>query len=141
MTLKKFSFKWRYLLAGSLLALVLISIQKLLSPGFLRADHSAPVSTCKTNLVNLATALEMYSSDHQGKYPQNLNQLVPNYIRTLPECPGSLGYFAEFGPGAAYNSDGYDDYYFLQCTGDAHRDSNLPRNYPQYDGIQGLIDR
>lgn len=95
--MKNFILKWKYTLAGATLAVLLFAIQRVLSPGFWRADHSAPGLTCKSNLKNLAAALEMYSRDHKGGYPRSLAQLAPKYLQSIPECPSpeSQGYRAE----------------------------------------------
>ena len=95
------------------------------------------------NLKNIGTALEMYSLDFEGKYPRNLNLLTPNYLKTIPACPEpeSLGYFAEFGLKAAINTAGFQDYYYLRCIGTGHKKVSIGRNYPAYDGVQGLIER
>ena len=37
---------------------------------------------CKSNLINIATACEMYAADHQGRYPKNLDELT----KFLDEC-------------------------------------------------------
>lgn len=55
--------------------------------------------------------------------------------------PDALGYFAEFGPAAALNTEGFEDYYYIECVGKGHKDVGIGRNYPTYDGIQGLIER
>jgi hypothetical protein len=100
---------------------------------------------CKSNLKSIGTAMEMYSVDYGGRYPQNFSFLTPNYLREIPECQetghGSLGYFVECGEGATYNSEGFRDYYFIECVGTGHGYEFVPRNYPQYDAIQGIIDR
>lgn len=71
--------------------------------------------------------------------------LTPNYLKTIPECPksqkGSLGYFADFGPKAGYNEFEFIDYYIVECNGEGHLDVGVGPNYPQYDGISGLIER
>jgi len=138
---RKFLFKWRFVLAGGAVAVLLFSLQRLLSPGFLRADHSAPATTCKSNLKVLAAALEMYSDDHQGSYPATLSELVPRYLQSVPECPApeSQGYQAEFGRTAAHNTEGLDNYYLIQCSGAGHQ--GYPRNYPRYDSARGLVER
>jgi hypothetical protein len=41
---------------------------------------------CKSNLKNLGTALEMYSTDYKGKYPASLGALTPNYLKFIPSC-------------------------------------------------------
>ena len=88
----------------------------------------------------------MYSSDWEGKYPSSLSQLTPKYLKTIPECPaaGSVTYKSLIGPGTAYNTgtaNGFQDYYFIYCGGENHAAVSVPENYPQYDGISGLIER
>lgn len=91
----------------------------------------------------MGTALEMYSTDFDGRYPRHLGKLTPNYLKTIPQCPQSKHqtYRMATGPGMAYNTAGFKDYYFLECTGNSHAKVGVSRNYPQYDGIQGLIER
>jgi hypothetical protein len=121
---------------GLLLAWVLV-------PNYIRAQSRGGITACKSNLKNIGTAFEMYSTDWSGKYPTALSQLTPNYLKTIPECAGAgkVTYTIETGLNAAYNSDGKEDYYFIQCEGSNHTQVSVPENYPQYDGIQGLIDR
>lgn len=49
-------------------------------------------SGCVHNLCG--NGLEVYSSNHEGKYPDNLNQLVPECLEKLPTCPNSPNGFA-----------------------------------------------
>ncbi|CAN0409467.1 unnamed protein product, partial [Phaeothamnion confervicola] len=44
---------------------------------------------CKSNLKNLATALEFYSTDNAGRYPNSISKIVPGYLKTLPLCPSA----------------------------------------------------
>lgn len=98
--------------------------------------------------------MELYSQDHDGKYPLTLTALVPKYLDKMPECnfsrPGS--YRLVTGPGVGYNNgelrqDGtraepFSHYYLIWCEGDRHhRATGVPVNYPQYDGIRGLMER
>lgn len=39
----------------------------------------------RSKLKNVATALEMWSTDHQGAYPERLEQLVDHYLIKVPE--------------------------------------------------------
>ena len=114
-----------------------------LVPNMIRARAGGHLTACKSNLKNRGTALERYSTDWRGKYPETMGQLTPNYLKTIPECPaaGAVTYTLETGPTTAYNTQGFADYYFLQCKGKSHSRVSVPRNYPQYDGIQGLIER
>ena len=87
--------------------------------------------SCKSNLKNLGTALEMYANDYQGHYPRKLELLAPKYLRSLPDCPGSEN--------MTYNFEvtKEPDRYTLSCAGNNH--SGLgPANYPQYTSQNGL---
>lgn len=125
------------------IVLSVILLVGLLAPNFIRHGCRGQLTACKSNLKNIGTALEMYSTDWSGHYPRNLNMLTPNYLKTLPECPkaGRVTYHAEFGLHAGYNEEMFQDYYFVECSGDYHKEVSLPADYPQYDGIQGLIER
>ena len=88
---------------------------------------------CLAELGSVATALEMYSTEHGGHYPQALDALVPGYLPTLPYCPSagidtySVGY--QVGPEAPFNEGRCQDFYYLCCTGNHHPDAipNTPR--------------
>ena len=54
------------------------------------AKPAPPAEACRENLTNVGTALEMYSVDF-GAYPQSLEPLTPNYLRTVPICPSADG--------------------------------------------------
>lgn len=52
--------------------------------------HPGQWTACRTNLKNLASALEMYSTDYSGQYPESLERLLAgNYLKTLPTCPAA----------------------------------------------------
>jgi len=49
-------------------------------------------SACKSNLKNIATALEMYATDNRGRYPTGLDQLLQPptpYLKQIPTCPAA----------------------------------------------------
>ena len=126
---------------------IIAILAAILVPNFIRARAQGQLTACKSNLKNIGTALEMYSTDWSGKYPSQasgLGTLTPNYLKTIPECPsaGTDTYSGAYvtGPNQAYNTT-FQDYYFLACSGTFHSAVSLPQNYPQYDGIQGLIER
>ena len=105
--------------------------------------RNGQLTVCKSHLKNLGTAMEMYSTDWQGKYPEILQQLTPNYLKVLPNCPGAgkMSYQLETGLDATGNEAGFLDFYFLKCQGLNHSVHDVPRDYPQYDGVNGLIER
>ena len=116
----------------------------LLAPNFIRArSRQDPHTACKSNLKNIATALEMYSTDWNGDYPTSLTPLTPNYLKTIPECPtaATTTYAVAFGKYAPYNTHGYEQYYYLECHGENHLARHTTANFPAYNGIQGLIER
>lgn len=88
---------------------------------------------CKGNLKNIGTALEMYCTDNNGRYPPTMALLRPEYLRSVPTCPHSrwsrsTDYVAVTGSNP--------DLYTVVCTG-----SHPDRYYPQYTSVTGLIER
>lgn len=122
---------------------IIAILAAILVPNFIRARAQGQLTACKSNLKNMGTAMEMYSTDWSGKYPTDRNQLTPNYLKTIPECPaaGTDTYNMTSGTGAVYNTQSYQDYYFISCSGNNHLPVSVPANYPQYNGIVGLIER
>ena len=122
---------------------IIAILAAILVPNFIRARAQGQLTACKSNLKNIGTAMEMYSTDWGGKYPTaiGLPGLAPNYLKTIPECPaaGSSTYTALFS--GALNTAGYQDYYYISCNGGNHTAVSVSGNYPAYDGIQGLIER
>lgn len=97
--------------------------------------EEAQLVHCKGNLGNLATALEMYSTDWAGSYPDSLDKLTPEYLREIPLCPTE-----QAGPYrySLVQEEGYDFPVFqLVCTGKQH--PQLAANHPRY-GVVGLIE-
>ena len=172
---------------------VVAVVSTLLFPNFVQARARGQLTACKSNLKNIGTAAEMYSTDWEGRYPNSLALLTPNYLQTIPECPPArrvtyeyerrliaLNKFVclthdltdankqcdeklralnrsvqleEFAPsleasslpvcpdGEVYRYDAYLETYWMCCKGSNHEGVSVPADYPQYDGIQGLIDR
>ena len=92
------------------------------------------LTACKSNVKNLATSLEMYSTDNAGHYPTSLAPLTPNYLKKLPQCPSAqkvtYGYVRAETP----------DAYTLWCGGCYHHASGINEpNYPQYTSYSGLL--
>jgi len=52
-------------------------------------------TACKCNLRNLGTAVELYYSEHGKKFPSNLDQLLPEYVHSLPVCPSDVAHSPE----------------------------------------------
>lgn len=105
-------------------------------PNFIKARGQSQLTACKSNCKNLATGLEMWASDHQGRYPEKLSQITPDYLRTIPTCPadGRDTYTETYR--VTQNPDNFSFY----CSGHSHTHI-VPDGYPQYEATQGLIDR
>ncbi|MCE7872894.1 hypothetical protein DYH09_21285 [bacterium CPR1] len=58
-------------------------------PNFIKVKPRGVSTACKSNLKNIATALEMFSTDNKGAYPPQLAGLTPNYLKLIPNCPGA----------------------------------------------------
>lgn len=119
----------------------------LVSHWSVRADSNSDLTTCKSNLKNIGTALEMYSTDYEGLYPPSMSHLTPNYLKTIPTCPStgkdtysSTLKVAHYDPPTEIGGvDEITDSYYFHCSGGKH--PGISGDYPSYDFIQGLVDR
>ncbi len=73
---------------------IIAILAAILIPNFIRAREEAQYSACESNLKNIATALNMYSTDWNGSYPTvsasglyTLTSFTPTYMQTVPSCP------------------------------------------------------
>jgi len=68
-----------------------------------KAEGQRQLRQCCTNLKNIGTALENYSTDYSGRYPRvgpfggsieeiPLTMLSPGYLETVPTCPTGEAY-------------------------------------------------
>ncbi len=116
---------------------IIAILAAILVPNFIKARAQGQLTSCKSNLKNAATALEMYSTDNTGRYPNNLGLLTPNYLKIIPNCPSAQADTYT----AAYTSTTNPDAFTFFCNGTNHSAANTPANYPQYSSYQGLIER
>lgn len=116
---------------GVLLTLAAIVI----TPNFIRGGNRGSLTSCESNLKNIGTALEMYSTDNKGLYPFSLRLLLPNYLKVIPTCPtaGRDTYSGSYAHRA--KPDGYSYY----CEGTNHGGVGISPNFPQYNSDQGLV--
>lgn len=120
-----------------MIAIAIIAILvAILVPNFVRARSRSNLSVCISNLKNIASGVEMYSTDNGGRFPTSLTQVRPNYIKIVPICPvaGSDTY------SSSYSSSVSPDNYQLYCDGSYHL-GFAPAEYPQYDPSRGLVER
>ena len=88
------------------LATVCIAVMLLghvLSPNLFRGRSSGDGSGCQRNLKLVTQALEAYAHEHRGLFPDHLEDLEPDYLREVPDCPDS-GHNS-YSPGYAVSAD------------------------------------
>lgn len=76
-----------------------------------RADTYASLVGCQQYLARIEEGLINYAKEHDGQYPESLQQLVPQHIPSLPICLKS---------DTPYSYELPENGYLVSCTG-AHR--------------------
>ena len=120
---------------------IIAILAAILVPNFVRARGQGHLTACKSNLKNIGTACEMYATDNAGRYPANLSALTSGamggYLKSIPTCPaaGSDTYTDSYSHGMN------PDIFTVYCKGSNHTAVDTADNFPQYDSVQGLIER
>jgi hypothetical protein len=107
---------------------------------------------CQRNMKKIGNALEMYHY-HHNIYPENIQELIPDYLSEFPTCPGVnpitfmqkplmkhrvIGKYEESYE--VYNSEDPElSRFTIYCNGKNHRKLINKGNYPQYSSIEGDI--
>ena len=127
----------------AIIAGVVLLLAAILVPNFMKARARGQLTACKSNLKNIATALEMYASDNKGRYPVSLDRLTTDpkpYLKTIPTCPaaGKVTY-------QDYRFSTKPDAFSFSCCGNNHGASYNgfradSSNYPRYTAVEGLLD-
>lgn len=114
-----------------------------------RARPLGSTIPCKSNVRNVATALEMYASDNAGAYPTSMARLTQgNYLRLIPTCPAAgkdtfSGAYRFTAAKRARNGQilsGGDSFSF-HCHGTNHSKLGARPNHPRYHSLSGLEER
>ena len=92
---------------------------------------------CESNLRTISNAIEMYSTDHRGKYPKKIDELVPGYLPKIPKCPaaGRDTYSSSY----VLKTDNLSESYSLFCSGSHHTAMGLGKDYPAYIYLLGTV--
>ena len=115
---------------------------------FVRRQQGS-ITPCKSNVRNLATALEMYASDNGGRYPTTWTKLTSgNYLKLIPTCPaaGTDTYSSTYRYTTASRApngkriQGKDTFSF-HCQGNNHSKNGTRPNHPAYDSEFGLEEK
>ena len=120
----------------TIVIVILAVLAMILLPNYVRARSRGRLSACETNLRNMASALEVYSTDNARQFPSRLEELSPTFVQSIPTCPSA-------GSSAAY-LDGFTSArnpaaYTLSCTGGWHVDLGLGENSPSFHYGTGLV--
>jgi len=148
----------KFIVALIILAFLIITIYAILmpKPGYCPLYTG---SACKSNLKQIEVSLEVYKVNNNGKYPDSIAQAFPNpYNRAIRLCPSSgrwtgipiepycylYGEWKERKDTYSMNYRVNDDHdtFTVFCSAVHYRGFyRYPRNYPQFDSIQGLIEK
>ena len=141
MTSQKKGKKAGFTLIELMIVIAIIAIlAAILVPNFIRARAQGLLTSCKSNLKNSATALEMYSTDNAGRYPSSgdigsTGGLTPAYLKAAPTCPSNQGSYAMV---SATSPDAFS----INCKGSQHTGAGITAaGYPQYFNVSGLVER
>ena len=143
MTNQKKGRKAGFTLIELMIVIAIIAIlAAILVPNFIRARAQGQLTACKSNLKNMATSLEMYSTDSAGHYPNQaagagLQKLTPNYLKIIPNCPSVQSDTYS----ASYTFATTPDAYTVQCSGTTWHTAAgiMTAQYPQYSSYSGLV--
>lgn len=113
-----------------------------------RGSRPGNLARCKDNLAEISTALELYASEHRGRYPERLSQLVAgDFMKALPTCPAAG--FENYS--STYQSATEPDNFTFGCRGRHHGEPSqaddrngrreryycLPEAFPAYNASAG----
>lgn len=113
---------------------VLAIVVSIAIPRWYEATERSRLAGCKQNLHSYATALQVYSNFHDSRYPQDLTELPPDFLRTMAPCPAAGS--DTYTEGYEVNADRTG--YTLHCSGQNHGSMNLPADEPYYTPDAGL---
>lgn len=117
---------------------LLIVIIAILSGAFfiyslINSNAVTQLQQCQKNCFRIGVALELYANDNLGRYPSDLNVLVPKYIEKNLVCPLNKN------KSYSYKSISNPPAFTLFCKGNSHIYCGLQNNFPQYNSKYGII--
>lgn len=98
-------------------------------------EPEVQLSSCEKNLKNLGKALQAFSLDNEGKYPDTIEELKENYIESIPLCPAC-------GKPYIYEKVDNELHFILKCGEEnAHIETGevSSGHYPVYTVSYGLL--
>ena len=111
---------------------IIAAIVSLIIPHIRRAIFKAHLSSCQSNLRNLASSLEQYRNEKEV-YPDKISELVPKYFAILPTCPSAGSDTYSIG----YTTDAQRTEFTVACKGNNHRALGYGEDQPYYNHKAG----
>lgn len=96
-------------------------------PGIIQNIREERLDTCAMNIKRLSQGINSFRTD-KGRYPANMEELVPSYISSLPTCPGSQTYVPYV---RSYTYNNATNTFTLLCQGSFHKGATAT-DYPRY---------
>ena len=127
---------------GCVILFGVMLVASIIIPSFVRTPDSARnLVLCEVNLNNIGMALEMYATEHEGKYPESLGELSPDYLTEIPQCPSYFqgSYHLQIGPNNLGNVKKEDNYFLLSCVGSNHLEVLSYKDYPKFNRDAGVM--
>lgn len=98
-------------------------------PRLTRGKFKALHSACVQNVHHLGTALQTYSNDNFGEFPDLLSRLTKDgtpILKAMPVCPSDDSSYG-------YETDVKREHYTIWCEGLHHRQlGDVEQGYPQF---------
>lgn len=106
----------------------------------IRQEEVSKARLCRHNVLTIARALDAYSRDHGGPYPDRLSDLVPRYLPAVPVCPstGTDTYSAGYQWDQYTKLDQHSGFYLVCCKGRNHRGARWKEDKPAYQSETGV---
>lgn len=118
---------------------IIAILTTILLPNFVRVRSQGRLTGCKTNMRNIATAVQVYAVENASRYPTTLTILpTTRAISAIPTCPSAGNNLAYIN---GYVASSNPDAYTIVCTGNNHGELNIPACYPQYTGQAGYQEK
>jgi prepilin-type N-terminal cleavage/methylation domain-containing protein len=115
---------------------IIAILASILIPNFVKARAQSQHTACCSNVKNIGTACEMYSTENQGHYPNTMTLVTGGgYMQSAPTCPSA-------NSNTVYNTiatNSNPDRYTTYCSGSNHSDLGCSADYPQFTSTRGLL--
>jgi hypothetical protein len=103
-------------------------------PGIKKSQRESNLNMCLDNIKRLSIRLDDYKR-RNGRYPENLDKIVPEFFKKIPACPEAQQ--NTYSAGYQVNSDG--TVFTLYCSGNWHKAAKIPPNFPAYRSLEGVV--